>query len=126
MIALLSTDQKEQSGIYLLDPSTVGDLPLITTQQAGLSPGYAPRADSAMSWSPRGRRVAFAAHSDGRSDLFVAKIDGSKIQRLTYNGASIGSVTWIDPETVAFVSDWEGNDLVYLIDADGGNLRRMR
>ena len=79
-----------------------------------------------MSWSPQGRQIAFVAHNDEGSDLFVSAADGSRTQRVTYNKASIGSVTWVDAETVAFVSDWEGQDLIYRIDADGGNLRRLR
>jgi hypothetical protein len=125
-IALLSTEKKGHSGIYLLDPLDVGDLMLVTTQASGLTPGYAIRVDSAMSWSPRGRQIAFVAHNDEGSDLFVSAVDGSRTQRVTYNEASISSVTWVDPETIAFVSDWEGQDLIYRIDADGGNLRRLR
>ena len=79
-----------------------------------------------MSWSPDSRQVAFVAYKDGQSDLFVAQAAGTSVQRLTYHGANIGSVAWIDQETIAFVSDWEGHDMMYLIEPDGGNLRRAR
>jgi Tol biopolymer transport system component len=125
-IALLSAGKKDQAGIYVLDLSGPADLVLITAQEAGLTPGYTLRSESEMSWSPCGQQVAFVAYKDDQSDLFVAQSDGRKVQRLTYHGANIGSVVWIDQQTLAFVSDWEGQDMMYLIERDGGNLRRAR
>lgn len=125
-IALLSAGKKEQTGIYVLGFSTPAKLLLTTTQEAGLTPGYALRPESEMSWSPCGQQVAFVAYKDDQSDLFVAQVDGKRVQRLTYHGANIGSVVWVDQQTLAFVSDWEGQDMMYLIERDGGNLRRAK
>jgi hypothetical protein len=125
-IALLSAGKKEQTGIYVLDLSAPLDLLLITGQEAGWTPGYVLMPESGMSWSPCGQQIAFVAYKDDQSDLFVAQSDGKKVQRLTYHGASIGSVAWVDQQTLAFVSDWEGQDMMYLIERDGGNLHRAR
>jgi len=125
-IALLSAGRKEQTGVYVLDLRGLADLVLITTQEAGLTPGYTLRSESDMSWSPDSQHVAFVAYKDDQSDLFVAQSDGKGVQRLTYHGANIGSVVWVDQQTLAFVSDWEGQDMMYLIERDGGNLRRAR
>jgi WD40 repeat protein len=125
-IALLSAGKKDQAGMYVLDLSDPADLVPITTQEAGLAPGYTLRPESDMSWSPDGQQVAFVAYKDDQSDLFVAQVDGKRVQRLTYHGANIGSVVWVDQQTLAFVSDWEGQDMMYLIERDGGNLRRAR
>lgn len=125
-IALLSAGRKEQTGVYVLDLRDLADLVLITTQEAGLTPGYTLRSESDMSWSPDSQHVAFVAYKDDQSDLFVAQSDGKKVQRLTYHGANVGSVVWVDQQTLAFVSDWEGQDMMYLIERDGGNLRRAR
>jgi Tol biopolymer transport system component len=125
-IALLSAGKEDQAGIYVLDLSGPADLVLITTQEAGLTPGYTLRPESEMSWPPDGQEVAFVAYEDDQSDLFVAQSDGKQVQRLTYHGANVGSVVWVDQQTLAFVSDWEGQDMLYLIERDGGNLRRAR
>lgn len=125
-IALLSAGRKERTGVYVLDLCDPADLVLITAQEAGLTPSYTLRPESEMSWSPDGQEVAFVAYKDDQSDLFVAQVDGKRVQRLTYHGANVGSVVWVDQETLAFVSDWEGQDMMYLIERDGGNLRRAR
>jgi Tol biopolymer transport system component len=125
-IALLSAGKKDQAGIYVLDLSGPADLVPITTREAGLTPGYTLRPESEMSWSPDGQQVAFVAYKGDQSDLFVAQPDGKGVQRLTYHGANVGSVVWVDQQTLAFVSDWEGQDMMYLIERDGGNLRRAR
>jgi len=125
-IALVSASLKEQTGIYVLNLSPSANLQLITGQQTGFPPGYVLIPTSAMSWSPDSRQVAFVAYKDGQSDLFVAQAAGTSVQRLTYHGANIGSVAWIDQDTIAFVSDWESHDMMYLIEPDGGNLRRAR
>ena len=124
-IALVSASVRNQTGIYILNlPSP--NLRLITGQQSGFTPGYALALAPTISWSPDGQSIAFVAYKDDQSDLFVAYTNGTRVQRLTYHGASVGSVAWIDQETIAFVSDWEGHDMMYLIEPDGGNLRRAR
>jgi Tol biopolymer transport system component len=110
----------------VLDLSDPADLVPITTREAGLTPGYTLRPESEMRWSPDGQQVAFVAYKDDQSDLFVAQSDGKGVQRLTYHGANVGSVVWVDQQTLASVSDWEGQDMMYLIERDGGNLRRAR
>ena len=32
----------------------------------------------------------------------------------------------VDPQIIVFVSNWEGHELIYLIEIDGGNLRRAQ
>jgi Tol biopolymer transport system component len=80
----------------------------------------------AVSWPPDDQHIAFVAYKNSQADLFVAQSDGTCVQRLTYLGANIGTVIWMDQHVIAFVSDWEGQDMLYLIDSDGGNLRRAR
>jgi len=125
-IALVSTKEEDRTGIYVLDFSSPDELLWVTSPQAGFPSGYTLRSDSAVSWSPGDRFIAFVAYKNGQADLFVAQSDATRVQRLTYVGAGIGTVIWLDQQVIAFVSDWEGYDKLYLIDSDGGNLRRAR
>lgn len=125
-IAIVSAAVKGQTGIYVLDLSSPVHLQLVAGQQTEFIPGYTLMPTSAASWSPDGRDITFVAYKDGESDLFVANADGTGVQRLTYLGANIGSLAWVDRDTIAFVSDWEGRDTMYFIESDGGNLRRAK
>jgi Tol biopolymer transport system component len=125
-LALVSTEGEKWAVIYVLDLSSPQDLILVTEWQDGFTPDYSLRPGSAVSWSPDGAYIAFVAYKDDHTDLFLAQSDGTSVRRVTYHGASIGTVVWINQEVIAFVSDWEGQDMLYLIDRDGGNLRRAR
>lgn len=125
-IALVSTKEEDRTGIYVLDLASPNELLWVTSPQAGFSSGYILRPDSAVSWSPNDQSIAFVAYKDDQADLFIAQSDGTRVQRLTYLGANIGTIIWMNQEVIAFVSDWEGRDMLYLIDSDGGNLRRAR
>jgi len=125
-IALVSTKEEERAGIYVLDLSSPDELLWVTSPQAGFPSGYTLGPDSAVSWSPDNHYIAFVAYKNGQADLFSAQSDGTHVQRLTYLNANIGTVAWMNQQMIAFVSDWEGQDMLYLIDSDGGNLRRAR
>lgn len=125
-IALVSTREEVRMGIYVLDLSSPDELLWVTSPRSGFPSGYTLKPDSAVSWSPDNGAIAFVAYKNDRADLFVAQSDGTRVQRLTYLGASIGTVIWLNEQVIAFVSDWEGRDMLYLIDSDGGNLRRAR
>ncbi len=88
----------------------------------------------AAAWSPVGNEIAFIAPCwlDAPSHVWVTAPDGIGLRRLTDRpiyGAS--SITWsADGEQLAFAAlppsldDWEDTDL-YVVDAAGGNLRRL-
>ena len=62
------------------------------------------------SYSPDGKRIAFAASSNGNSDVFVCNADGSDPRRLTDDPATDGSPTWSpDGRRIAFVSNRSGH-----------------
>ena len=124
-VALVSTTSGTLGGLYVLD-WLADQVVWVTSPQADFPAGFSLSENSAVSWSPKGDRIAFVAQKHDKEDLFIAWADGSQVQRITYLESHIGSIMWLDTETIAFVSDWEGKDLVYLVDADGGNLRRMR
>lgn len=74
-------------------------------------------------------RIAFASSKDGDSmELYLANGDGSNARRLTRtrNGVNI-SPRW-NPKTgreIAFISDRGGSPQIYVIDADGANVRPL-
>lgn len=84
-----------------------------------------------VDWSPDGRWLAFSSQ---RSDvdlfsnvLCVVGASGSEVRQLTRSdAANERSPRWSPGgRTIAFVSDREGNDDVWLVQADGSGLRRL-
>jgi TolB protein len=73
-------------------------------------------------WSPDGRRIAFVSRRDGRSHLYVMRLDGSGVRRLTDSAADDASPTWApDGRRIAFA---RGGDL-FAIPSRGGPARRI-
>ena len=50
--------------------------------------------DESPSWSPNGREILFASNRVGKRHLFAISTDGSKLLRLTSNGANNTSPAW--------------------------------
>lgn len=125
-LALISAQDDPLGNVYVLDLANPSELKPIVQRKAGITSGFALTGRSTLAWSPRGDYIAFVAYKNGESDLFVVDATGINVQRLTYLNANIGTVTWVDDDTIAYVSDWEGQDNVYLIDKEGGNLRRWQ
>ena len=98
-----------------------------------------------VSFSPDGRRIVFEGHDGGDYEVYVADIATGKTTQLTDNPGGDGWPAWSpDGSTIAFTSErddcaflpsgqecWrtgEPNDPhrdVWLMDADGTNLRRV-
>jgi Tol biopolymer transport system component len=99
-----------------------------------------PASDSFPAWSPDGRWILFASTRFGSSDLFVMRPDGSQVTRLTDDPANEAFPAWSpDGKRIAFASDRDVTDeerqalpaevpppfQLYVMDADGGNVRRL-
>jgi tricorn protease-like protein len=123
-VALVSDKDETQANIYVLDLVTE-DVKRITHRDKGFTKGFGLEPSSALAWSPDESHIAFTACQEVISELFVATIDGSQTYRLTYHEANVRAVSWIDAETIAFMSDWTGSEKLYRIDADGGNLEHL-
>lgn len=86
------------------------------------------------SWSPDGRRLAFAGVLQARpSQIYVVSVDGRDLRRLTRSGVADTNPVWSpDGTRIAFVEApavptgyWgEARDLM-VINADGTGLRRL-
>ena len=71
-------------------------------------------------WSPDGRRIVFAAESD----IFVADVDGTNLVNLTahHPPGRHQSPSWSqDGSEIVFQTNRDGNEEVYIMDADGSN-----
>ena len=99
-----------------------------------------PNNDSSPSWSPDGKRIAFASW-DGEFidfvvdfEIYVMDTDGGNLQNLTNNPNDDRYPSWSpDGERIVFVSQRPGHfkgefgitSEIYVMDADGGNQQRL-
>ena len=85
--------------------------------------------DWSPSWSPDGKRIAFASDRKGdfeNFEIYVMDADGGNQQRLTENRKNDWSPSWSpDGERIVFWSRRDGNGEIYVMDADGGNLQNL-
>ena len=85
--------------------------------------------DRDPSWSPDGKRIAFASDRKGdweNFEIYVMDIDGGNQQRLTENRETDAWPSWSpDGKRIAFYSRRDGNPEIYVMDADGGNPQNL-
>ena len=85
--------------------------------------------DRTPSWSPDGRRIAFASDRDGNFEIYVMDADGKNQQRLTENLKTDWSPSWSpDGKRIAFASNRDEPFRyfdIYVMDADGRNQRNL-
>ena len=103
-----------------------------------------PAWDGCLSWSPDGKKIAFASRRDGNSEIFygnselyVMNADGSNQTRLTDNPSFDMAPFWSpDGKKIAFYSlrndvppekDWwyEWNAEIYVMNADGSEQKNI-
>jgi len=76
----------------------------------------------APSFSPDGRKVAFALADNGNTDVWVMNLDGSDALRLTRHNGIDTNATWSPGgSSLLFTSDRTGTPQIYRMDADGLN-----
>lgn len=89
------------------------------SRQAGLNTSAAVSRD--------GQRVALILSKDGSPNLYVMRLDGSGLKRLTENRQGDSSPCWSpDGTTLCFSSRSGGPSALYTISASGGSPRRLR
>jgi tetratricopeptide (TPR) repeat protein len=88
----------------------------------------APLTEYASDSAPtvNGDRIIFMSNKDGNWELYSIGVDGSGLERLTYNTANDGLPAWSpDGQTVAFVSDQGGVWAIWAMSPDGSNRRKL-
>ena len=79
-----------------------------------------------MRWSTDGQKIAFAAWSDGTSDVFVMNPDGSGQERLTSDPSWESGPAWSPAgQKIAFARGFGGNAAIYAMNADGSEQRKL-
>jgi TolB protein len=102
--------------IYLAEIATGRKTPLVTEGSFNASPSF----------SPDGRRVAFARALGANIEIFVCDRDGSNVRRLTNSGGIDMNPSWSPSgREIAFTSSRSGSPQIYVMDAEGANLRRV-
>ncbi len=79
-------------------------------------------------FSPNGRLLAYASADQGNSDIFTIRLRAQekKKKRLTSHDRADLSPTWSpNGRELAFTSDRSGRPQIYIMRADGSNVRRL-
>ncbi|MGE0639154.1 MAG: Tol-Pal system beta propeller repeat protein TolB [Thermoanaerobaculia bacterium] len=102
--------------IYLADITTGKKSPLVTSGSLNTSPSF----------SPDGRRVAFARGTGANMDIFSCRRDGSELKRLTTSPGIDTNPSWSPSGSeIAFTSSRSGSPQIYVMDVEGSNQRRV-
>jgi Tol biopolymer transport system component len=96
-----------------------------------------PQNDGDPVWSPDGRRLAFVRVRGGRSDIYLVNADGSGLRRLAHaiafrpmpgapsSGFGANPAWSPDGRKIAFMSNRDGTDDIFVVNADGSGLRNL-
>jgi Tol biopolymer transport system component len=119
-----TTNRDGQNEIYLMDANGAN---LVNISNNGAD-------DRQPTWSPDGQWIAFASNRDGNFDIFKMRLDGSEVINLTNNLAAVDyDPTWFTNqglfvstgEWIAFTSERDGNQEIYMMNADGTDPRNL-
>lgn len=96
-----------------------------------------PGSDDDPQWSPDGTKIVFASQRDGHHDeIYVMDLGSAEIKRLTHIASSIEAgrreakyarrPRWSpDGRKIAFGSNVDGNDEIYVMESDGTGVTRL-
>lgn len=81
---------------------------------------------SSATFSPDGKRIAYALSKGGNTDIWVSNADGSGARKITSSSGLDTAPFWSPTgQEIAFTSDRGGTPQIYVMDAEGLNVRRL-
>ncbi|MEO8276394.1 MAG: Tol-Pal system beta propeller repeat protein TolB [Thermoanaerobaculia bacterium] len=102
--------------IYLADIQSGRKSPVITSGSLNTSPTF----------SPDGKRMAFARGIGANIEIFTCRRDGSDLRQLTSSPGIDTNPAWSpNGNEIAFTSSRSGSPQIYVVDSEGTNLRRI-
>ncbi len=115
---VFTSDRGRRVQLYTMDANGKG------IQRISPSDGWYDLAD----WSPYGDLLTFIGSRDStrRFDIFISRPDGSGLQQLTQDKQANENPVWSpDGRHILFRSKREGNWNLYVMNRQGGDLRRI-
>jgi TolB protein len=102
---------------YKVDPERPSLQPAFTSRGMNTAPAYNIMDDE----------VVFASTMDGNSEIYRRKVAGTgKAERLTFSSTIETSPSWSpNGQEIVFISDRSGKPMLYIMDRDGSNTRRI-
>jgi Tol biopolymer transport system component len=122
--------QPDEPGKIVFTSNRDGNLEIYTALDDGTEQFRVtdhPASDDSPSWSPDGTSILFASDRDGAWNIFLVRADGTGLQQLTTGTGSNTAPSWaMDGSAILFSSSRDAiNGDLYLMDPDGGNIRRL-
>jgi TolB protein len=102
---------------YRVDPARPSMHPVFSSRGMNSAPAYSVMDDE----------IAFASTMDGNSEIYRRAGSGAgRAERLTFAGSIETSPSWSpNGQEIVFVSDRAGKPMLYIMDRDGSNTRRV-
>jgi len=73
-----------------------------------------------LAWSPDGQRLAYSVFENGSRDIYIMRVDGDGLTRLTKHAGFDYEPAWSpDGREIAFTSERDGGANIFVIDVDG-------
>lgn len=117
----------DQDGLHLMVIDADGEDPTSLANWQSPDEIYDPGLQAPPTWSPDGSSLLFAAASPaGDLDLFSVGADGEGLRNLTGSPGDDWDPAWSPSgKLIAFVSERDGDQEIYLINADGSEPRNL-
>lgn len=108
-----------QSALWTTDPVTNAAMGITDTDDC--VPDYHP------SWSPTDEFLAYRADCDGSGDIWQLNLETGERENLTTGFMSTDRYPAVSPDgqRILFVSNRDGNEDIYVMDADGDNVANL-